>query len=80
MIAPKWGDFATALKFSDDEKDIISDNNFHKADHCTDNMLKDWMKKEVNHTWFQLIQAMREVVLLRSAAEKLANALKNKVN
>ena len=78
-IAPKWGDLATTLKFSEAEKDIIDNNNFHKADRCTDNMLKDWMTKEVNYTWRKLIQAMRKVEL-RDAAEKLAKALRNKVN
>ena len=78
-IAPNWSNLATALKFSNTERAIILKKNFHVPDDCTDNMLTDWMAKEVNHTWRKLIQAMRNA-WLHAPAENLAKALRNKVN
>lgn len=77
-IAPEWKKLATLLGcFTSGSIEGISKSVQHDPRDATEKMLREWMMKDVDHTWRKLIQKMRDVELLMTAAAELTYALRH---
>lgn len=77
-IAPEWKDLAELLGcFTTGYIASISKSVQRDPKEAAEKMLREWTMKDVDHTWRKLIQKMRDVQLLKTAAAELAYALRH---
>ena len=75
-LAPRWQDLAPHLGISDAEIETIKKNAQYQHDDATTAMFRKWMQKVSEHTWRNLIKAMKKIGLNTLAAD-LIEALRH---
>lgn len=73
-LAPHWQDLAPHLGISPAEIETIKKNAQYQHDDATTAMFRKWMQKVSDHTWRNLIKAMKKVDL-NALADDLTKAL-----
>ena len=64
-VSFRWHDLGLELLEQEDEDELneLRANNPNNESECCKNMFELWLRKHSNATWFQLIQALREIDL-----------------
>ena len=64
-VSFRWHDLGLELLEQEDEDELneLRANNPNNESECCKKMFELWLRKRNNATWFQLIQALREIDL-----------------